>query len=84
MAAAGSATASLWASFAVQGLLMSHPVRSGTLTLLALLALGAALAAKDVAERHWPQWRGPRGDGVAPQGRSADDLERDGKRPLQG
>jgi len=47
---------------------MSHPVRSGILILLALLALGAAPAAKDTAEHHWPQWRGPRGDGVAPQG----------------
>jgi hypothetical protein len=45
-------TASFWVGFAVQGLPMSHPVRSGTLTLLALLALGAALAANDVAERH--------------------------------
>ncbi|HYO13786.1 MAG TPA: serine/threonine protein kinase, partial [Thermoanaerobaculia bacterium] len=46
---------------------MSHPLRSSTLALLAFLALGAALAG-DVAERYWPQWRGPRGDGVAPQG----------------
>jgi outer membrane protein assembly factor BamB len=47
---------------------MSHSLRSSTFALLAFLALGAALAASDVAERHWPQWRGPRGDGVAPQG----------------
>lgn len=47
---------------------MSSPIRSSTLALLAFLALGAALAASDVAERYWPQWRGPRGDGVAPQG----------------
>jgi outer membrane protein assembly factor BamB len=47
---------------------MRHPIRSTTLALLAFLSLGAALAANDVAERHWPQWRGPRGDGVAPQG----------------
>ncbi len=47
---------------------MSHLVRSCTLTLLAFLALGTALAANDLAERHWPQWRGPRGDGVAPHG----------------
>ncbi len=47
---------------------MSHPIRFSTLALLAFLALGAALADSDVAERHWPQWRGPRGDGVAPQG----------------
>lgn len=47
---------------------MSYSVRSSTLALLAFLSLGAALAASDVAERYWPQWRGPRGDGVAPQG----------------
>jgi outer membrane protein assembly factor BamB len=47
---------------------MSHPIRSGTLALFAFLALGAALAASDVAERHWPQWRGPLGDGIALQG----------------
>ncbi len=47
---------------------MSHPVRFSIFTLLAFLALGAVLAASDVAEHHWPQWRGPRGDGVAPQG----------------
>jgi outer membrane protein assembly factor BamB len=47
---------------------MRCPIRSGTLALLAFLSLGAALAANDAAERHWPQWRGPRGDGVAPQG----------------
>jgi len=47
---------------------MSHPIRSSTVALLAFLALGAVVAASDVAERHWPQWRGPRGDGVAPQG----------------
>jgi outer membrane protein assembly factor BamB len=47
---------------------MNHPVRSSTLALLVFLPLGAALAASDGAERYWPQWRGPRGDGVAPQG----------------
>jgi outer membrane protein assembly factor BamB len=47
---------------------MSHPLRSSTFALLAFLALGTALAASEVAEGHWPQWRGPRGDGVAPQG----------------
>lgn len=54
---------------------MNHPIRSGmllALTLIALLTpgLGAALAAAagDDAERHWPQWRGPQGDGVAPHG----------------
>jgi outer membrane protein assembly factor BamB len=47
---------------------MSHPIRSSTLALLAFLALGAALAANDGASRHWPQWRGPHGNGVAPQG----------------
>jgi hypothetical protein len=47
---------------------MSHPIRLNAFALLTFLALGAALAASDVAERHWPQWRGPRGDGAAPHG----------------
>lgn len=45
-----------------------NPIRSTTLASLAFLAFGAALAANDMAERHWPQWRGPHGNGVAPQG----------------
>ncbi len=49
---------------------MSHLVRPGLLALFPLLTLGlgAALAASDASERHWPQWRGPRGDGVAGEG----------------
>ena len=47
---------------------MNHPLRSGLFALLPFLALGTALAAGPAAERHWPQWRGPRGDGVAPHG----------------
>lgn len=34
----------------------------------ALLLGLAATAAADTADRHWPQWRGPGGDGVAPHG----------------
>ncbi|HKV09672.1 MAG TPA: PQQ-binding-like beta-propeller repeat protein [Thermoanaerobaculia bacterium] len=46
---------------------MSYPIRAGVFALFASLTLGAALAASDL-ERHWPQWRGPHGNGVAPQG----------------
>jgi outer membrane protein assembly factor BamB len=49
---------------------MRPPLRSA-LALLTLLPLAAALAADSAAtsaERHWPQWRGPRADGVAPHG----------------
>lgn len=45
-----------------------NPIRSCALASLAFLAFGAALAANNLEESHWPQWRGPRGDGVAPQG----------------
>ena len=45
---------------------MNHPVRPGLLAPLVLLTLG--LGAALAAESHWPQWRGPQGDGVAPQG----------------
>lgn len=36
--------------------------------LAALAAALAATAAAETADRHWPQWRGPDGNGVAPHG----------------
>lgn len=60
-------------------MIMKSRLLSGPVPLLAFLSLGAAPAAPPkaqpaakapapTAEHHWPQWRGPLADGVAPHG----------------